>query len=219
VFFGARHRTHAASCRLSFAHHLPSFVSFSFLLDASNGSVSLRVNYARKRECERERERERERQACSPTTRRPFCLVESFFSFFVDRATRLGDPERNETSTLFLHPSFCQSWTADGPDGPHGRCAGAIALTRGGEAATSRRPAMVGDLVRAETSAWPTAPAVCATVSQRTFPCDPQVALATWNSLVRRQLPASRPIALRCPRRDASGLCLVLVFLVSVTRE
>lgn len=70
------------------------------------------------------------------------------------------------TNSIFLFFSR-QLWTADGPDGRHGRCAGAIALTRGGDRATNRHLATAGGLARAGTSMWRIAPAACATVSHR----------------------------------------------------
>lgn len=101
-------------------------------------------------------------------------LVKLFFlpsMLRIDRA-RLNDSDRNEASILLFLPSFCQSWTADGPDGRHGRCVGATARTRGGERATNRYPAMVADLAREETLAWRIALVACATVSHRqTFLC------------------------------------------------
>lgn len=54
-------------------------------------------------------------------------------------------------------------WTADGPDGRHGRCVGATARTREGDRATSRHPATAVDLARAGTSMWRIAPVACAT--------------------------------------------------------
>lgn len=107
-----------------------------------------------------QRDREDTRRVTSP-----FCPVQVFYC----RHTSIGLvlttlKEGGSPSSSFFSR---QLWTADGPDGRHGRCVGATARTREGDRATSRHPATAVDLARAGTSMWRIAPVACATVSHR----------------------------------------------------
>lgn len=98
--------------------------------------------------------------SCGVTS--PFCPVKVFYCRSIGLVLTTWNEAR--TNSIFFSR---QLWTADGPDGRYGRCVGAIALTRGGDRATSRHPATAGDFARAGTSMWRIAPAACATVSHR----------------------------------------------------
>lgn len=108
-----------------------------------------------------QRDREDTRRVTSP-----FCPVQVFYC----RHTSIGlvlttlNEGGSPSSSFFFSR---QLWTADGPDGRHGRCVGATARTREGDRATSRHPATADDLARAEISMWRIAPVACATVSHR----------------------------------------------------
>lgn len=108
----------------------------------------------------------RELNARASYEARSSCPGETFYRRYTS-SHRCTSETLNDTTERGLDPllSFCQSWTADGPDGRRGRSAGATARTRGGDRATSRRPATAADLARAGTPTWRIAPAACATVS------------------------------------------------------